>query len=327
MNKYQPKLAGNGRIEFHDHQPKVESLRDAVVAGLSADPKAIHCKYFYDKRGAELFEEICTLDEYYPTRTEIGILEDNAQEIAKIAGPNCHLIEFGSGASVKVRILLRALDEPRSYVPIDISREALIEAAEGIARDFKEIPVVAVCADYTEPLALPELEPGPRLGFFPGSTIGNFSPEETVDFLSTAAQALDGGALLVGVDLKKDEDTLNAAYNDARGVTAEFNRNILHRINRELGSDFNPNGFQHSAIYRADKGCVETHLVCEQPQIVDVCGQSFPFEPGDKIHTENSHKYSVPEFQALAEEGGFVPRAVWTDADDMFSLHYLVAQK
>jgi dimethylhistidine N-methyltransferase len=325
MTKHQPKPTPDGRIEFHDHQPKVESLRDAVIAGLSSDPKAIHCKFFYDQRGAQLFEEICTLDEYYPTRTEIGILEKNAQEIADIAGPDCHLIEFGSGASVKVRTLLNAMEEPRSYVPIDISREALLSAAEGVAREYEDVPVVAVCADYTEPLSLPELEPGPRLGFFPGSTIGNFTPEESVNFLSTAATALDGGALLIGVDLKKDEDTLNAAYNDARGVTAEFNRNLLHRINRELGSDFDPDGFKHSAIYRHDKGCIETHLVCEKPQTIDVCGQDFSFEAGDKIHTENSHKYSVPEFQALAEESGFKSRAVWTDPNDMFSIHYLNA--
>jgi dimethylhistidine N-methyltransferase len=325
MTKHQTTITRHDRFVFHDHQPKVENLREAVIAGLSNTPKAIHCKFFYDQRGAELFEEICTLNEYYPTRTEIGILETHAEEIADIAGPDCHLIEFGSGSSVKVRTLLDALDEPRSYVPIDISREALLSAADGIARDFSEVSVVAVCADYTEPLTLPELEPGPRLGFFPGSTIGNFTPEESVDFLSTAATVLDGGALLIGVDLKKDEDTLNAAYNDARGVTAEFNRNLLHRINRELGSDFDPDGFQHSAVYREDKGCIETHLVCERAQMVDICGQSFPFEAGDKIHTENSHKYSVPEFQSLAKESGFNPRMVWTDADDMFSVHYLEA--
>ena len=325
MTKHQPKAARHGRIEFHDHHSEVESLRDAVIAGLSADPKAIHCKFFYDQRGANLFEEICTLDEYYPTRTEIAILKENAREIAKIAGPKSHLIEFGSGASVKVRTLLDALEKPRSYVPIDISREALLQAAEGIARDFEDVPVVAVCADYTKPLTLPELAPGPRLGFFPGSTIGNFTPEGSVGFLSTAAQTLDGGSLVIGVDLKKDEDILNAAYNDARGVTAEFNRNLLHRINRELGSDFDPNGFQHSAVYCHDKSCIKTHLVCEHSQTVNICGKSFPFKAGDKIHTENSHKYSVPEFQALAEEGGFKPRTVWTDAEDMFSIHYLDA--
>jgi dimethylhistidine N-methyltransferase len=313
------------QIEFHNHEPKVESLRDAVIEGLSKDPKAIHSKFFYDDRGAQLFEEICTLDEYYPTRTEIGILEHNAPEIAELAGPDCHLIEFGSGASVKVRILLEALQAPRSYVPIDISKDALLGAAEGLAQEFEEVPIVAVCADYTEPLKLPELDEGPRLGFFPGSTIGNFTPEESVGFLSTAVQALDGGALLIGVDLKKDEQTLNAAYNDARGVTAEFNRNLLHRINRELGSNFDPNGFEHSAVYSHDKGCVETHLVCERPQTVEICGQRFPFGAGDRIHTENSHKYSVDEFQNLAEESGLSPRRVWTDADELFSVHYLDA--
>ncbi|NQV22112.1 MAG: L-histidine N(alpha)-methyltransferase [Rhodospirillales bacterium] len=325
MTKYQRTGGGRGRIEFHDHEPKVESLRDAVIEGLSKDPRAIHSKFFYDQRGAQLFEEICTLDEYYPTRTEIGLLADNAQEIADLAGPDRHLIEFGSGASVKVRTLLDALKEPKSYVPIDISRDALLNAAEGFAKEFTDIPVVAVCADYTEPLKLPELDDGPRLGFFPGSTIGNFTREESVSFLSTAAQALDGGAMLVGVDLKKDEQTLNAAYNDARGVTAAFNRNLLHRINRELGSDFDPEGFTHSAVYRHDKGCVETHLVCDRAQTVDVCGHSFPFAEGDKIHTENSHKYSVGEFQALAKDGGFTPLQFWTDADDLFSIHYLEA--
>lgn len=313
------------RVEFHDHEPKLESLRDAVIEGLSKDPKAIHSKFFYDDRGARLFEEICTLDEYYPTRTEIEILERNASEIAELVGPDCHLIEFGSGASVKVRILLKALQAPKSYVPIDISKDALLDAAEGVAQDFEDVSVVAVCADYTEPLILPELDDGPRLGFFPGSTIGNFTPEESVDFLSTAAQALEGGAILVGVDLKKDEQTLNAAYNDARGVTAEFNRNLLHRINRELGGNFDPDGFEHSAVYVRDKGRVETHLVCGRPQTVDVCGQQFSFAAGDRIHTENSHKYSVDEFQSLAKESGLVPRRVWTDADEMFSVHYLDA--
>lgn len=325
MTKYLPTGKGQNRFEFHDHEPKLESLRDAVIEGLSKDPKAIHCKFFYDGRGAQLFEEICTLDEYYPTRTEIGLLKRNAEEIAALAGPNRHLIEFGSGASVKVRILLDALDSPKSYVPIDISKEALLDAAQEVAREFENVPVVAVCADYTEPLQLPELGEGPRLGFFPGSTIGNFTPEESVGFLSTAAQVLDGGALLIGVDLKKDETTLNAAYNDARGVTAEFNRNLLHRINRELGGNFDPDGFQHSAVYREEKGCVETHLVCERPQTVELCGKSFPFEAGDRIHTENSHKYTVGEFQALARDGGFTPRRVWTDPDDLFSIHYLDA--
>jgi L-histidine Nalpha-methyltransferase len=325
MTNHQKNNNGESRIEFHDYQPKVESLREAVIEGLSKKPKAISSKFFYDQRGAELFEEICTLDEYYPTRTEIGMLEENAHEIAALAGPECHLIEFGSGASVKVRTLLEAMEEPRSYVPIDISRDALLHASEGVARDFENVSVVAVCADYTEPLKLPDLDEGPRLGFFPGSTIGNFTPEESVSFLSTAAEVLEGGAMLIGVDLKKDEDRLNAAYNDARGVTAEFNRNLLHRINRELGSDFDPDGFQHSAIYRHDKGCVETHLVCERPQTVEVSGKSFPFAAGDKIHTENSHKYSVDEFQALAEESGFSPRTVWVDEDALFSIHYLDA--
>ena len=296
-----------------------------VIEGLSKSEKALEPKYFYDERGSQLFDEITQLEEYYPTRTETGILRRHAGELADIIGPEADLIEFGSGSSVKVRILLDALDGLRSYVPVDISAEHLLHAAEDLAEDYPNVTIIPVAADFTQRFDLPkEIKGGTYVGFFPGSTIGNFVPEQAVAFLKTAAETLGhGGTLIIGVDLKKDVNTLEAAYNDAKGVTAEFNLNVLERINRELGGNFQLDQFDHDAIYNEDAGRIEMHLRSTEDQTVRVNGHTFEFQEDETIHTESSYKYSVAEFHALAAEAGFGAVKVWTDPDDLFSLHYL----
>jgi L-histidine Nalpha-methyltransferase len=310
---------------FYDLAPGEESFRDAVFKGFSHDRKSIPCKFLYDARGSALFEEICRLPEYYPTRTEVAILDENAAEIAAETGPHCRLIEFGSGGSHKARILLAALDRPAAYVPVDISREHLREAAAGVAADFPLLPVIAVCADYTTVFRLPPL-PGPsgkRVGFFPGSTIGNFEPAAAERFLANCAHILGaGGEMLIGVDLKKDPEILNAAYNDRAGVTAAFNLNLLERINRELDGDLDLDRFAHLAFYNGAEGRVEIYIRSLADQEARIAGQRFRFAAGELIHTEYSYKYAVPEFRALAARAGFRPVDTWTDPNDLFSLHY-----
>ena len=316
-------------IEIHDFAPAEENFRDAVLAGLKASQKEISAKYFYDERGSALFEKICELEEYYPTRTEIGMLEKHADDMAALIGPGCYLIEYGSGASRKVRILLDALESPTAYIPVDISKEHLVRAAEDLARDYPNIDVAAVCADYTQAYTLPvpdDVAPDRKTVFFPGSTIGNFMPDQAVAFLGHTARLLTGGGeLLIGVDLKKDEATLNAAYNDKLGVTAAFNLNLLTRINRELGANFDLDCFRHHAFYNAEQSQIEMHLISERVQTVTIDGEAIDFAKGETIHTENSHKYTVEEFHGLAGRAGFTPVRVWTDPDHLFSLHYLQA--
>jgi dimethylhistidine N-methyltransferase len=312
-------------VELFDLEPTVEAFADAVLNGLAQPRKSIPAKFFYDARGAKLFEGICALEEYYPTRTEIGILRRDAGAMAALAGEECHLIEFGSGNSLKVSILLDALRRARSYVAIDISRESLLAGTAAIARTRPSLRVVAVCADYTHPLRLPKLGEGSRLGFFPGSTIGNFTPEESVAFLKTAVGILEGGGLLIGVDLKKDHAILHAAYNDAKGVTAEFNLNLLRRINAELGGTFDLGAFAHHAFYDPDRGRIEMHLVSRKSQSARVLGRHFAFAKDESIHTENSYKYTVEEFQSLARRAGFTPLRTWVDDKRLFSIHYLKA--
>lgn len=311
-------------IELHDLAPEVEDFRAAVWTGLARRPKALPCKFFYDAAGSALFDRICTLPEYYPTRTELAVLESCAAELAELAGPQRVLVEYGSGSSTKVEVLLGALD-PAAYMAIDISREHLVAATDRLAQAWPGLRVVAVCADYAGTLRLPELEDsGPRLGFFPGSTIGNFTPLEAARFLSAVHRQLGpGGALLVGVDLKKDPAVLHAAYNDAAGVTAAFNLNLLARINRELDGDFDLEAFAHHAFYNATAGRVEMHLESRADQHVTVAGHRFSLAAAERIHTENSYKYTVAEFQHLATQTGFHPRRVWTDAEQLFSVHYL----
>ncbi len=310
---------------FHDLAPGEANFRDAVFAGLASQPKALPCKFFYDQRGSALFEEICRLPEYYLTRTEIAILEEYSGAIAAAIGPHCRLVELGSGASTKVRILLRALEAVAAYVPVDISREHLREAAGALAADFPGLDVVAVCADYTRSFPLPPL-PGPagkRVGFFPGSTIGNFEPAEVVRFLRHCAEllGLDGG-MLIGVDLKKDRAILERAYNDGAGINAAFNLNLLQRINHELGGDFTIERFEHVALYNAEAGRMELYLKSLVDQSATIAGRRFDFSAGELIHTENSYKYAIPEFHALAVRAGFTAAHTWTDRAQMFSVHY-----
>ena len=296
-----------------------------VIEGLSKSDKALEPKYFYDERGSQLFDAITQLEEYYPTRTETSILKTQADELAEIIGPDANLIEFGSGSSVKVRILLDALDSLHSYVPVDISGDHLLHAAEDLAKDYPAIKIIPVAADFTRKFDLPdETAAGANVGFFPGSTIGNFTPDAAVRFLKTAAETLGpGGTLIIGVDLKKDTSTLEAAYNDADGVTAEFNLNVLERINRELDANFQLDQFDHDAIYNEDVGRIEMHLRSTEDQTVRVNGHTFDFAEDETIHTENSYKYSIKGFHELAAGAGFRAVKVWTDPNQLFSLHYM----
>lgn len=315
-----------GFAEFVDLAPSEESFRDAALAGLARENKALPCRFLYDEAGSRLFDAICTLPEYYPTRTEFGILEAHAAEIALLAGPQCRLVEFGSGSSRKVRILLDALADPAGYVAVDISGEHLRQATRRLAAEIPGLPVTAICADYTSNFTLPDFPAtsGRNLGFFPGSTIGNFEPGEAVRCLFRWARQLGPrGAMLIGVDLDKDPAILNAAYNDSRGVTAEFTRNILVRANRELGADFEVERFEHDAVYETDPGRITVHLRSLVPQSVTIDGRHFAFEAGEKLHIEYSYKYGVEAFRMLARRAGFRPLACWTDAEKLFSVHYL----
>jgi L-histidine Nalpha-methyltransferase len=310
---------------FHDLAPGEESFRDAVLAGLGRNPKELPCKFFYDEKGSALFEEICEVPEYYLTRTEIAILDEYAGDIAAHIGPHARLVELGSGASRKVRILLAALDRPAAYVPVDISREWLREAAAQLAGDFPKLPVIAVCTDYTRQFELPPM-PGPagkRVGFFPGSTIGNFEPDAVVRFLRHCAELLGpGGEMLIGADLKKEPAILEAAYNDRAGVNAAFNLNLLERINRELGGDLDLDRFEHLAFYNAEKGRMELYVRSLADQSARIAGRHFHFTEGERIHTENSYKYAIDEFRGLARRAGFAPVHTWTDQNELFSVHY-----
>lgn len=311
-------------IHFHDFHPSPASLKQEVLAGLAATPKALPPKLFYDHRGAQLFERICELPEYYLTRTEIGILERCAGEIAERVAPGACLLELGSGAGIKVRLLLEQL-RPAMYVPIDISRTQLCVSAETMARDYRWLEVHPVCADYCRPLSLDFIpRHAHRLVFFPGSTLGNFEPDEALDFLDNLrALAGEGGAVLISIDLKKAPERIDAAYNDQAGVTAAFNLNILNRLRRDLDADLDAAGFRHQAFYNPRKGRVEMHLISRRPQAIVVDDQAFHFVEGETIHTENSYKYSIEEFQSLARRAGYRPLRVWTDRDRLFSVHFL----
>ncbi len=305
--------------------PLADEFAQAVIAGLSARDKQIPCHFLYDARGSALFEEITRLDEYYPTRTEIALLEAHGREICDLAGPGCAVVEFGSGSSRKTHILVDSLENVAAYVPIDIAEEALGEAAVRFQSRFPALDVLPVHADFNREIELPEtLEGAPKLGFFPGSTIGNFSRDDATQFLDEAGALLgEESVFLVGVDLKKSAETLEAAYNDAKGVTAEFNLNLLERINRELGGDIDLTKFEHQAVYNEDAGRVEIYIVSLDDQEVSAGGRSFALARGERIHTENSHKYSVGEFRAKAREAGWKPAEVWTDEGKLFSLHFL----
>ncbi|HZM34115.1 MAG TPA: L-histidine N(alpha)-methyltransferase [Burkholderiales bacterium] len=297
-------------------------LKDDVIAGLSLPQKALPPKYFYDAVGSRLFERICRLPEYYPTRAELSLTRRHLASIARFAGRRCELVEFGSGESLKTRLLLRAL-EPAAYLPIDISAAALRSAERRLARAFPGLRIMPVLGDFSRPLELPAPR-ARRVVYFPGSTIGNLDPEEAHAFLAMARG--HAPRMLVGVDLKKDANVLHRAYNDARGVTAAFNLNLLARIDRELGADFDLRRFSHYAFYNAALGRIEMHLVSLARQAVRIGRHRFAFERGESIHTENSYKYSVQEFRALAARAGFEGKRVWLDAKGLFALHGLQAR-
>jgi dimethylhistidine N-methyltransferase len=313
-----------------DHRSLARSglagFRQDVIAGLSLPQKALPPKHFYDLPGSRLFERICRLPEYYLTRAELALTRAHIGAIARFAGLGGALLEYGSGESLKTRLLLRAL-RPALYMPVDISDAALRLAVARLAREFPRLRIAPVAGDFSRPLELPRL-PGRsrRVVYFPGSTIGNLSPQEAQAFLRmTRGQVGPRGAMLVGVDLKKDANVLHAAYNDARGVTAAFNLNLLRRINRELGGDFDLRRFSHYAFYNAPLGRIEMHLVSLAAQTVNVGDHRFGFGAGESIHTENSYKYSIAEFQALAARAGWRPMKIWTDRQGLFALHGLVA--
>jgi dimethylhistidine N-methyltransferase len=297
-----------------------------VIGNLSQHPKRLSPKYFYDAAGSELFEQITVLPEYYPTRTELGILRDRGREIAADIPDGAALVEFGAGATTKVRLLLEHC-EFSAYVPVDISGEFLSAQADGLRKDFPALDVYPVAADFTTPFALPPaIADMSKVGFFPGSTLGNFEPHEASSFLRTAREILgDGAQMIIGVDLEKDERVLYDAYNDSAGVTARFNLNVLVRINRELGGNFDLSGFIHRSIYNRDRHRIEMHLISRKAQNVRILGNNFSFRPGESIHTENSYKYSLERFTALARGSGWSVRKSWTDKARMFSVHALVA--
>jgi len=299
-----------------------------VLEGLAGTPKRLPAKYFYDEAGSRLFERITELPEYYPTRTELRILESSAESIAGLADPGAALIEFGSGSTAKARLLLRHMVSVRAYVPVDISAEFVNGEAARLQADFPALRVLPVAADFTGAFELPAaVKAGPRLGFFPGSTIGNLEPHEVTGFLRRAKRALgQAAAFVVGVDLVKDPEVLYAAYNDSQGVTAQFNRNLLVRINRELGADFDVSAFEHHAFYHRELRRIEMHLASLRRQKVRILGKCFEFRAGETIHTENSYKYTIESFAALARGAGWSIGAVWTDPERYFSVQALVPE-
>jgi dimethylhistidine N-methyltransferase len=313
------------RIRFYDYARRQESFGEAMVKGLAGAPKSIPARFLYDAEGSALFDRICALPEYYPTRTEMRILKDHAGEMAARMGPHAMLVELGSGSSVKVRLLLDAMNAPAAYVPIDISREHLIGAAEALAAEYPSVQVSAVCADYGETFPLPPSPgAGRQVAFFPGSTIGNLEPADAQRFL--AGWAASGVDMLVGVDLIKDRAILEPAYDDAQGVTAAFSLNVLARANRELGADFDLSRFAHRSRWNPEASRIEIHIESLMDQSVRVNGQDYGFRAGEPIETEHSYKYSVDGFRMLAERAGYRSDAVWVDSDALFAVHYLAAE-
>lgn len=298
---------------------------EEVKQGLSKSQKKLPSKFFYDERGSKLFEQITRLDEYYPTRTEKKILKANMAEISKRISSNAMLIELGSGSSKKTRLLLDQLSDLSAYVPVDISEKYLLKVISRLRMDYPKIPVIPVFADYTSNFDLPNLEGdySKQVVFFPGSTIGNFGPKEINTFFNNLTSATEAdSSMLIGVDLKKDKEILEAAYNDSQGITAQFNKNILVRLNREVNADFDVDRFSHRAFFNEDEGRIEMHLVSESEQQVEITGDQFHFEEGESIHTENSYKFSLEEFKELVSNWYSVEE-IWTDSNDYFSVQYL----
>lgn len=299
-----------------------------ILAGLNRPQKMISPKYFYDERGSQLFDAITHLPEYYPTETEFGIMRDNVDEIADLVGPQASLIEYGSGSSRKTRVLLEHLHELAAYVPVDISEDHLIAAADRVRAEFPDLEVLPVVADFTKPFALPMPSTMPRrnIVYFPGSTIGNFTQEAAQELLDVMYQeAGEGGAMLIGVDLQKDPAIIERAYNDSAGITAEFNLNILAHLNREFGFDFDPAAYSHSAIYDRDEGRMVIELISHRDQVVTTGDESIAVADGETILTEYSHKYTLEGFAQMAKKAGFDVEKVWTDPERLFSVQYCVS--
>lgn len=312
-------------ISFKNIKPEHDIFFEDVCHGLSQPQKSLPCKYFYDEVGSELFTAICNTPEYYPTRTELSIMRDNIDAIAERIGSDCLLIEYGSGNGEKVRLLLEHCDHLAGFIPIDISDEHLKEAVLELKRDYPTLRVHALFADFTHELHLPKIDYPieKRVVYFPGSTIGNFTEDEAVDILNAMHSFLDiGDGLLIAVDLKKDVSILEKAYNDAAGVTAQFNQRVLVRINEELGGSFNLDQFQHRATYNDSQHRIEMYLVSQKSQEVTIRDRAFSFEEGETIHTENSHKYSIEDFAKLAERVGFTLDASWTDDQNLLGMLY-----
>lgn len=315
-------------VTLHDYVPRAGDMRSEILGGLAASPKTLPAKYFYDERGSKLFDAICELPEYYLTRTELAIMQASAADMANVLGPRALLVEPGSGSSAKTRLLLDKLHWPCAYVPVDISREHLVIAADRLNRQYPALEVLPVHADFSQRFALPvpRLPAACTVIYFPGSTIGNFEPDAAVALLKQLQQlAGRKGALLIGVDLNKDRTVLEAAYNDAAGVTEAFNLNLLERINRELHADFNAQRFQHHAPYNQAEGRIEMHLVSRNNQIVHIGENIVRFRAGEAIVTEYSYKHTLPGFAALAAQAGWKVRKVWTDDKRWFSVQYLTA--
>lgn len=311
------------QYELHEHEILDVDVADELLAGLEQQSKSIAPKFFYDEKGSELFTEITNTKEYYVTRTEIDLLKRYGVEMAECIGSDSLLIEYGSGSSEKIRILLDQV-KPKIYAPLDISRDYLDIAAAGVAEEYPWLDVKAACVDYTQPFTLPFPLLDNSAGFFPGSSIGNFTPENAVDFLSRVKQQLDGkGGLLIGVDLKKDHDVLNAAYNDVSGVTAAFNLNILSHINTLVDSDFDTSQFSHHAKYNEELGCIQMFLESLSSQRVEILGKSIEFAKGEMIHTEDSFKYSISDVELMARSAGFGQVRCWHDDKSWFGIFYL----
>ena len=322
-------VAGSPLAYFADLSPDLGDFSADIAKGLSAPQKNLPAKYFYDAVGSSLFDEICQLNEYYLTRTEMQILRDISAEMSDLLGPRVGVLEYGSGSSTKVRVLLDALSDPLEYAAIDISGLHLRKSVEALSADYPDLRLGGICADFTAPLDLPSAalqEVETRLGFLPGSTLGNFEPDDAQRILRQIRQTLgEGELLLIGVDLKKDRETLLRAYDDREGVTAAFNLNILRRICKELDAELDLNGFAHLARYNDAKGRIEMHLQARGAQTIRLGEEIYEFADGETIHTENSHKFHIEEFQALATSAGFAPVRCWTDEDDAFSVHLLRA--
>jgi len=305
-----------------------EFARD-MLACLERTPHEISPKYFYDAAGSRLFERICELPEYYVTRIELDILARDLHHMADLIGPDAEVVEFGAGSLVKARLLLQALKQPRRFIAIDISAEHLQAATAQLQREFPQVEIIPVVGDFSKIDSLPLLPParqgGRRMGFFPGSTLGNFCLAEAAQFLRAASSLLIGGGMLIGIDLVKEPSLLHRAYNDAAGVTAAFNRNLLVRANRDLGTDFNVDAFAHYAFYHPGLQRVEMHLVCMAPQRINLAERQFELRQGETLHTENSQKYTLDSFRALAAASGFSPQTLWCDPGRLFSVHWLAS--